>query len=118
MPATAAALRTAVLVLLLVGCGSGPTTTLVMTDFAYEPATVVVPGDGSHTLTVVNDSGIFHDLTVEDLPADAAPVHLGLFEDSSAPYRLPALPAGTYTIYCSIDGHREAGMEGTLVVTP
>jgi len=26
------------------------------------------------------------------------------------------LPAGTYTFYCSVPGHKEAGMTGTLVV--
>lgn len=105
------------LLLLLAACeGTTTTDTLVMSNFAFSPAEVRVPADGSHTLTVVNDSDQFHDLTVDGLPDGSAPVHLGLFERASAPYDLPALPPGVYELYCSVQGHREAGMEGTFVV--
>jgi plastocyanin len=101
----------------LAGCAGGVTDRLVLTDFAFEPAQVRVPADGSHVLEVVNDAALFHDMTV-DLPEGSAPVHLGLFGGASGPYALPELPPGTYPLYCSVEGHREAGMEGSFTVLP
>jgi plastocyanin len=99
------------------GCGDGGyTDRLVMTDFAYDPETVRVPAGQPHLLEVVNDAELFHDITVEGLPADAPPVHLGVFGGRTAPYELPPLPAGDYALYCSVEGHAEAGMTGRLVV--
>jgi plastocyanin len=96
--------------------GTGFTDRLVMTDFAYTPETVRVPAEQRHLLEVVNDAELFHDITVEGLPEHAPPVHLGVFGGRTAPYDLPPLPAGEYELYCSVEGHAEAGMVGRLVV--
>ena len=38
--------------------------------------------------------------------------------DAAAPGATISIQPGTYTFYCSIPGHREAGMVGTLIVEP
>ena len=52
-----------------------------------------------------------HDLRVEGRPALLAEVATG--QTATATWRLPA---GWYRIYCSLPGHRQAGMEGILEV--
>ena len=59
-------------------------------------------------------------LTSEDGPHDFAVDGLGLVADVSggetSTQRLRIDEPGTYTFYCTIPGHRDGGMEGTLVV--
>ncbi len=88
-----------------------------MDEFAFAPNVIRVPelAEG-FTLTMRNEGALPHDLTVVGLPDDV-PVHLLLFSDSGdVPYLLPPLPAGTYDVLCSVEGHAEAGMRATLVV--
>lgn len=69
---------------------------------------------GAATLELVNDSPTTHDLVVEDGDGndigktDAISGGTTSFDADLEP--------GTYTYYCSLPGHREAGMEGTLTV--
>ena len=99
------------------GCQAPVTTSeLVMDDFAYRPTTINLPADTEgFELTLTNTGTVPHDFTVDGLPDDIL-VHLAVFEDASVPYRLPALPAGEYDVYCALEGHREAGMEARLRV--
>ena len=64
-----------------------------------------------------------------ELTCDGCGSHTFLFDDSEyAGFELAVpdgtttekaeLPEGAYVFYCSIPGHREDGMEGTLTVTP
>jgi plastocyanin len=69
---------------------------------------------GTVTITFTNPSALEHDVTV----AEGSKV-LGAtpkFTGGSRTLTL-ALKAGTYTFYCSVPGHRQSGMEGTLTVT-
>jgi plastocyanin len=68
---------------------------------------------GSVTIDFTNDSSIGHNVTVEGNGVEDEATDT--ISQSSATLTLD-LKAGTYTFYCSVDGHRAAGMEGTLVV--
>lgn len=108
----------AALLVTIAGCApaSDFTTQLVMSDFAYEPSNIVLPADtAGYELELINDGDLPHDFSVEGLPEDV-PVHLVVFAENRASYPLPALPAGEYTVFCGVVGHREAGMEATLTI--
>ncbi len=69
---------------------------------------------GKVTIDFENGSGIPHNVEVED---EAGKVLGGTetIAESEASATVE-LPPGNYKFFCSIPGHREAGMEGTLVV--
>ncbi|CAN5507245.1 hypothetical protein BH10ACT11_BH10ACT11_21240 [soil metagenome] len=69
---------------------------------------------GASTIELVNDSSTTHNLELEDSNGD----DIGKADDvASGTSSFNAdLKPGTYTYYCSLPGHREAGMEGTLTV--
>ncbi len=80
------------------------------TSFAFDPEEITVAAGEDITIVLTADD-ILHDFTLEDaeghVAADAG-------ETASGGMRIDE--PGTYTYYCSVEGHREAGMEGTLVV--
>ena len=68
---------------------------------------------GQVTIDFTNQSPISHNVTVE-----GAGKKLGgtkTVSGSTATAKLDLKP-GTYTFYCSVDGHRQAGMQGKLTV--
>jgi uncharacterized cupredoxin-like copper-binding protein len=69
---------------------------------------------GSVTITFANGSPIEHNLTV----AQGATVLTATptFTGGSRTLTIKLKP-GTYTFYCSVPGHRQAGMEGTLKIS-
>jgi plastocyanin len=84
------------------------------TQIAYDTTALsATPRAGRVTIQFTNNSPIPHNVTV----ARGAQV-LGATPTFAGGQRnlTLALPPGTYTFYCSVPGHRAAGMQGTLVV--
>lgn len=83
---------------------------VVADDFSFEPDELRIRAGETVNLTLDNRGGLYHDLSIEDngfvLTADAG-------ERASGALTVPA--AGRYRFVCSVPGHAEAGMTGTLV---
>lgn len=69
---------------------------------------------GKVTVNFTNSSPIPHDVKIEDSSGQEIGGTEVVSEGSDSAE--VELKPGTYTYYCSIPGHREAGMEGTLTV--
>ncbi len=79
-------------------------------EFAFTPSQITVaPGDA--TISLANKGTIEHDFVVDTL---GIMVHAAV--GTTATGSVAAMTAGTYPFYCSIPGHKEAGMTGTLTV--
>jgi plastocyanin len=68
---------------------------------------------GNVTIDFTNDSSLPHDVKLEGPGVNGEGTDT--ITGSSTSVTLDLQP-GEYTFYCSVDGHRAAGMEGTLVV--
>ena len=64
------------------------------------------------TIDFTNMSSLPHDVTIEGNGASGG---TDVITGSSTSTTIDLQP-GTYTFFCSVDGHRDAGMEGTLTV--
>ncbi len=69
---------------------------------------------GQVTIDFNNPQALTHDVQIEDAQGEevGGTELIASGEDSTT----VELKPGTYTYFCSVPGHREAGMEGTLTV--
>ena len=97
------------------GGGGGGSTVKISADpsgaLKFEQTDVSATA-GSITIDFTNMSSIPHDVTIEGNGASGATDQI---TDSTTSTTVDLEP-GTYTFFCSVDGHRAAGMEGTLTV--
>lgn len=70
-------------------------------------------GAGKVTITMANPSQLTHSVAIEGNGVDAQGQVVGPGGTSTAS---ATLKPGTYTFYCTVPGHRQAGMQGTLTV--
>jgi plastocyanin len=89
------------------------TTTVVMTEFAFDPATLTLPA-GRDTIVLTNSGQFPHTMHIEGngVSVDVAPA----IDGGSSATGTVTLAPGTYDVWCPVDGHRERGMVGTLTV--
>ena len=69
---------------------------------------------GKDTVNFTNSSPVPHDVRIEDSSGGDVGGTEVLSEGSES--ATVELEPGEYTFYCSVPGHRQAGMEGTLTV--
>lgn len=69
---------------------------------------------GEVTVEFNNPQALTHDVAIEDSSGEEIG-KTDLVADGSAATTVNLKP-GTYTFFCTVPGHREAGMEGTLTV--
>ena len=82
-------------------------------DLAYNQ-TEVTASAGTVTVNYDTPQSLSHDVTIED-DAGGEVGGTDLVADGTASTTVD-LQSGTYTFFCSVPGHREGGMEGTLTV--
>jgi uncharacterized cupredoxin-like copper-binding protein len=99
--------------------GGGDATTsieIVGTDtLTFEPTGFTVPAGEEVTVELTSEAAVEHDFVIEDVDGqDLDVAHADPGETETGTFTID--DAGTYQFFCSVPGHREAGMEGTLDV--
>jgi len=90
---------------------AGARVTVTAVDIDFNPNEFSIPADTDVKIHVVNEGTVTHDFIVEDTEYGTE-----LLDPGADTTLTVNLPAGEYIYYCSVPGHREAGMEGTLAV--
>jgi manganese oxidase len=82
-----------------------------LSEFAIAPGDLTIAAGG--TLEITNAGAVPHDLEVVDAGVGTAMLAGGESESLS----LAGLAPGSYTVRCTVAGHEQGGMVGTLTVT-
>jgi len=83
---------------------------VVSDDIFFEPDSLTIPAGTAVVVSLPNQGAGPHNFSIDelDISVDQAPGEEQEIEINAA--------AGEYEFYCNVPGHREAGMEGTLIV--
>jgi uncharacterized cupredoxin-like copper-binding protein len=91
---------------------AGPADIIVTAkEYRFEPADLSVDAGRPYVVAVENIGSIPHDLTVRK-----ADFKITVAKGRTGRKTLTVAKPGTYEIYCSLPGHKSAGMDGQLTV--
>ena len=82
------------------------------TEFSFAPAKISVKAGESAKIVFRNKGASSHNLMIEGMEIGTEVIAGG----KEAALEFTPASKGTYKFYCSVPGHREAGMEGVLTV--
>lgn len=116
------------------GGGQTQDLTVQAQDLAFTPTTLEVTAGQPVRLTLQNNGTLEHDFTIMEFPMESEAQTTGGMDhdmgDMAEPELHVAAPAGqsaileftptkpgAYDFWCTLAGHKEAGMTGTLTVT-
>jgi uncharacterized cupredoxin-like copper-binding protein len=108
---------------------------LTAVDMAFQPDAVEVTAGRPVRLTMVNEGALDHDFSILEIPmeivgatAEAMPghdmgamtadpqLHMAVNMGLSNTIEFTPTKPGTYEFFCTVAGHKDAGMLGTMVV--
>lgn len=80
-------------------------------EFQFDPSELTLPANQAAEIELTNGGVVEHDMTIDAIEFNLlAPI------GETVTGNIGPLDAGSYEIYCSIPGHKESGMIGTLAV--
>jgi uncharacterized cupredoxin-like copper-binding protein len=86
-----------------------------MGEMYFDPNEISADAGSSLTINFDNAGNQLHDFTIDDLNGEEVEIDVPAGDQGSVTLDMPD-EAGEYVFYCSIPGHRDAGMEGTISV--
>jgi len=109
------------------------------TEFAFQPAEIRMKAQQHYEISLRNDGQVLHDWRIDEIPATDVSrgssdehgmegmegtataggmmmLDLAAEPGKSADMSFTPTRPGEYVFYCTVPGHREVGMEGTLMV--
>ncbi len=125
---------------ILAACAPAATTQEITVSAAamkYTPAAIEIKAGQPVRLTFRNNDGVTHDFSVMEFPTTSVGVsvtedamagshdsqmsvepqlHVAAVMNGSGTLEFTASKPGTYEFFCTVTGHKEAGMVGTLTV--
>ena len=81
-------------------------------EFSFSPSSITVKAGEKVRITFVNVGQAPHDFTIDELGIKTSVLAPG--QSETLTFTAPS--TGTFSFYCSVAGHRQAGMEGDLEV--